>query len=83
MLAKMLRDMPQNDGLRVLSAPAAAMAASYAMFGNWIVVLLVWVEENWEGRRTKRGVSGSRGGAGLCKERGRRGVTEIKWVSMQ
>ena len=46
MLAKMLRDMLQEDGLRVCSAPAPAMAAWYSMFGNWIAVLLVWVRKN-------------------------------------
>ena len=45
MLAKMLRDMPQDDGLRVASARAPAIAAWYAMLGNWIVVLLVWVRK--------------------------------------
>jgi len=45
MLAKMLRDMLQDDGLKVASAPALAMAAWYAMFGNWIVAVYVNEEE--------------------------------------
>jgi len=45
MLAKMLRDMLQDDGLKVASAPALAMAAWYVMFGNWIVAVYVNEEE--------------------------------------
>ena len=69
--------MPQDDGLRVASAPAPAIAAWYAMFGNWIVVLLCVDEEEDLQSSTYLALKRVRTQEGACEE-GARGCVMIK-----